>query len=227
MLNIIDDYLLIEIMKFLDNKSSLYFVLTSKYFKNLFKRNGFMKHLYINTHDGPVKLMNLYSKHYKSLYSINIHNVSNPQNWIFGNWSKKMQFYNCTLSDKIQLKNNNFITEELYIINYFNLPKILINWKNFPNLKLLFLKVFDIELNGLQYCNNLEIIYIETFKNKNNKQLENITTYLNQLTNLKYIFIDCFINEDYIHSKKIIKCFTCKDKIFNLEGVYNNYIKNF
>jgi hypothetical protein len=136
-----------------------------------------------------------------------------------------MQFINCRLSDKIELKKGNFNTEELEIINYFTYPKILINWKNFSNLKVLKIKVFDIDLTGLEYCNKLEIIYIETFKNKKyNKELEDITQYLKTLINLKYIFIDCFIDEESIQSKNLIKCFSCKDKIFNLEGVYNNYI---
>jgi hypothetical protein len=226
MLDNLDDYSLLEIMKYLNNKSSLNFVLTSKYFKNLFCGNGFAKQLILNSCDKAITLMDRYNKHYRTLYLIYIHNIANPQHWIFGKWCKVMHFYNCLFSDKID-PCDNFDTEKLTIINYCNDIKFAkINWKKFPNLKSLKLKVYDVDLDDLEYCKNLEIIYIELEYNKifNNKT-KIILKNIEKLTKIKYIFTNCILENNF-KSKTLIKCITKKDNVFNLEALFNRIVYN-
>jgi hypothetical protein len=189
--NNLNDDILIELIQYLDNTSSLNFILTSKYFSNLFCKYGFAKYLNIKSNQSPFILMDRYIKHYRTLKMVTVNNCNNPQHWIFGNWAKEMYFFDCNFNDTIKNKNN-FITEKLYITSRLK-KQLKINWKNFPNLKKIKLEIDDIDLNEIENCKKLEIIFLN-IKNKN-KKID--ICQLNKLTNLKLLITN---NKQLINS---------------------------
>lgn len=176
MFNIKDDnlYLLIS---YLGNKDSLSIVLTCKYYKKFFYKIGFVK--YLNVYRSPSELFDKYNNHYRTLLSMTMTNIINPQNWIFGNWCKKVFLINCILTDKID-PTKPCLVEELSIYDSYKNKPIRINLKKFPKLKVLKIDVFDIELLNIESCSNLENVYI----NVGNKEKK---SFLDDFTSLKKI----------------------------------------
>jgi hypothetical protein len=185
----ITDYNLINVASYLNNKDSYSFLLTSKYLKNLFSREGFLKSInfgynIINTdiYDFSITC----ARHYNSLNSIYVSNTNNPQVWIQNIWPKIMHFNFCTITDLIDpsyISN----TEELYIKQHEFINKnitLKINWVKFPYLKKLKIMAFDIDLTGIKTCNKLKHIDIYLF-NKNS-----VVTHLYVDTSTKYISIN-------------------------------------
>ena len=178
----LNDDILYTIISYLNNKDSLSIVLTCKYYKNFFYKVGFVK--YLNIFRNSYELFEMYNSHYRTLISMSLSHMNNPQHWIFGNWCKKVSLINCILTDKID-PTKPCLEEELSIYNIYNIYKnipIRINWKKFPKLKILKLDVYDIELENIESCSNLEVVYI----NLNNKK-KDFTSNLKSLKKIKVL----------------------------------------
>lgn len=133
-LNNVPDDILYIIMSFIkDNKTSVNFISSCKYFKNLFYRYGYIKNLSISAHDDLFKFAILSSYHNKTLNCISIYNKFNPHMW-FNNWPKIVFMNNCTIKEKID-PSKSTETEYLYILNSRIYKDIKINKNKFPKLK--------------------------------------------------------------------------------------------
>jgi len=164
MLNILIDENLIEIMSYLNNKDSYHFLRSCKYLKNFFYKNGFVKEIILNNLLKPTlyDFFIICSRNLKTINSIYVNNISNPHNWIPYKWPKIVRFYYCNITDKIDPPVSD--TEEILIIqhefiNYVSVDikkiTLKINWKKFPNLKKVTLKVFNVDIEDIKDNKNI------------------------------------------------------------------------
>jgi hypothetical protein len=168
MINILCDELLIEINKYLNNKDVINLLKTNSYLKKLFYNYGYYKYLVINSINRDIYNFAIQTaKHSKTLNCISINNYNNPQSWIFF-WPKKVYLYYCNITDKIDPPVK-CITERLEIINHNiihkNNKKLFINWDKFPNLKIIYIKVNNLEMKNFEVIKNKNM-YIELYDTK-------------------------------------------------------------
>lgn len=227
-MNFISDDLLVIILSYLNNKDSLSLVKTCKYFKKLFYERGFYKTIYYNFPEPILKFSNLFNIHNKTLNSVYINNGYNIHNFMDNIWCKNIEFSNYSFDYNIE-PTNITNTENLYIVSSSNKKnKICINWNKFPKLKCLFLNIYDININNIEICDNLEVIFLYLEKsNKNNSLFPIIPKNIGLLKNLKHFFSNCNISsETKFISKNLETCILYDN---NSEIVHNskyNIIKN-
>ena len=181
-------------------------------------------HFLQNKNDDIWYFSSVFSKHYTSLKSIFIKNVSEPESWLVSKWPSKVEFL-CCYHSKIDPYNITD-TEELIITHYnsYNKKKLKINWYKFPKLKKIKISTYDIDISGLHNCKNLEHIYLISQQNNLllSKDIYNIK-------NLKYLFTNCFLPdiENMIFvSNKIEKCIVKNNNYKNIIH-FNNIEKYF
>jgi hypothetical protein len=134
-INTVPDFLLIKILTFIsDNKTSLNFISSCRYFKNLFYKEGFVKHIKIDPHlhSDPYEFSMKCGYHRRTLDTISITHLSNPQHWI-SVWPRVVFINNCFIKDVVN-PSEETNTEILYILNNRNV-NTQINWEKFPKLR--------------------------------------------------------------------------------------------
>lgn len=158
-LNCIPDCLLIIILEYIpDNKTSINLMLSCKYFKNLFYKNGYLK--FLTTNPLGLSLLDFATKtaeHSRTLYTLSMYNTIDPQYWIFS-WPKLVFLNHCYIT-KID-PTNPTKTEILYILNNRS-QKLYINWVKFPYLKKLELTNWNFNYSEKDVRNTCkQLIYI-------------------------------------------------------------------
>lgn len=155
------DDVLILLLEYMNDYDTQNLMKISDYIKKLYYKNGYLKVLSVghNLMNNDISKFAMdCARHDKALKVLDIAHTNNPQHWIFCNWPKKVYFNYCTITDKIDPVNITN-TEELSIIchNIINSrkKKLQINWGKFPNLKLLHIEAYDIELKGIENCQKL------------------------------------------------------------------------
>lgn len=161
-INFLDEYLLYKIMNFIpDNKSSINFMLSCSYFKKIFYKYGYIKHV----KSGNLININIYDffliciKHENTLDSIEITNTNNPMHWITV-WPRVVFFNYCNITEEIKPYNPTK-TKILYLLNNRNKKKIIIQWKMFPNLEYLEADNFNFNFEDSKECKKLINIKIK------------------------------------------------------------------
>ena len=130
----IPENIIILIMSFIkDNKSVINFASTCTDHKRMLYNYGYLKHmtyspLNSNIYDFSIQI----SKHHRTLQSISLSHVPNPQLWI-PYWPKLVYLNWCYIKN-ILSPTTKVDTETLYIL-YDKNDYIFINWKMFPRLK--------------------------------------------------------------------------------------------
>jgi hypothetical protein len=173
MLNILINENLIEVMYYLNNKDSCNFISTCKQLKNFFYKFGYIKDISLK----PLLKPNLYdfflicAQNINTLRSIYVSNINNPHLWIPSKWPKIVRFYYCNITDKIDPPISH--TQEILIIQHEIINNVRsekqlnlkINWKKFPKLKKLTLKVFNVNIDEIKENKNIEknIILFKNF----------------------------------------------------------------
>ena len=122
--------LLFYIGEFCGNKESLYIALTCSEAYKLFN-NRFVKSMTYKSNNDIYDFILKMNKHSKSLKTIQINNLYNPQLWI-PFYPNKIILY-CSISSDIN-PHNPVMTEYLSITNYYKIY-ININFEKFPMLK--------------------------------------------------------------------------------------------
>ena len=216
MLENICDENLVNIISYLNNKDSLNFVKLSKYNKNLFYKRGFLKHISsINSHSDPFDFAINFSIHNKTLQSVHVSHIQNPQYYMNGTWPKNVLINFCRINSQINPTTTK--TEKLKIEQiYYHTYKKMINWNKFTKLKVLYLSCTDIDFTGFENCKDLEIIFIE-LKNADKVVLPNISS----LKNLKHLITNCSINDEtHFQSKQLKTCITKNIGDFKFQSDY-------
>ena len=176
--NLSTDILRVILQDYLVQKESKNFISTCK----LFNKIDYLK--YIENVEGDIYNFSiLFARHFRSLDSIYIRHVSNPCPWLPSKWPKKVDFYRC----RIKNLNPTCITdtEELYIHDTDEdfKEKVIINWKKFPKLKKILFVIEDLDFTGIEYCQNIEEIFIEL---KNRSII--IPNSINKLQKLNHLY---------------------------------------
>ena len=161
-INFLDEYLLYKIMDYiLDNKTSINFLLSCKYFKNIFYKHGYIKHIKTgNLID--IDKYNFYLtciNHQNTVDSIQMMNTFDPMCWI-PFWPRVVFFNYCNITSDIK-PSKPTKTKILYLLNNRNNKKIIVDWKMFPNLERLEVSNFNFNLENTNQCKKLININIK------------------------------------------------------------------
>ena len=150
--------LLFYIGEFCGNKESLYIALSCSEVYNLFN-NRFVKSMSYKIGNDIYDFIYKMHKHSKSLKTIQINNLYNPQLWI--------PFYptkiilQCSIKDDINPREP-VMTEYLSIINYSK-SYISINFEKFPMLKVFKFQGCLLNRNDVNKCKNIHTIELMNF----------------------------------------------------------------
>lgn len=187
--------IILLIMQFIpDNFSSVSFIETCKYIRNIGLKYGYVKHIEFNYQINFFDFAENCGKHENSIWSIKMQDVRNPQLWIPMRWPKVVSIHNCAISDYIDPPVSG--TEEIEIANCYD-SVVNINWKKFPNLKHINISCKNINFSGIENCTNIESISIQLSK----------TNFIPSLDKLGQISTNCYIitPNSYFISGKFIK----------------------
>jgi hypothetical protein len=117
-MNLLCEDIIQHIISFLQNNDSYNLIKTSKFIYNIGKKYGFLKYITFNHNNGL--LMERFYEHYKSLHTLSLHHINDPQLWIPADWPNKVYFYNCRFSYNIDLGKMNIPkTKEITFYNIF------------------------------------------------------------------------------------------------------------
>ena len=199
------DDLILHILKFVSsNKNMISLIGTCKYFKKLGNEFGYLKYINVKGYKNFITFIKFYFASDNFLESVSIKDIDNPIRWMIERpWPKEMIFTNCLIgNDLVDIPESP--TEKLIIRDLYsakNRSTIHIDWQKFPKLKILDIKVNDINFAGLEKCKELEVVRIDL---EVDKYLPNFFAGFN---NLKLIASTCFAN-DSLHfvSKKLKVC---------------------
>lgn len=218
MLNLSDDLIIYMWCKIFTDKERILLVKTCTFFKKIRKQIGYLKHIEIKNMEYFMPFVK-YFRHTKLfLEKLVLCNIDNPILWLSDvPWPKEVVFNNCILYNKLYkiVKSH---TETLEIID-FNRCKhnhlIQIDWEKFPHLKVLDIQVYDINLDGLENCKQLELIRIDL-------ELERyLPSFIPELVNLRAIATTCYANKQYhFVSNKLKVCIVPKKYIFTTNSVF-------
>ena len=164
-----DDILLLIRDYIADNKTLHNLSMTCKYVNTLYTQHGYLKNLYVtHVRCSMSSFLQMNVKHILTLNTISFANFFDPHYWIMGNWAKTVYFMNCTFSKGKLAPLFNTNVENLYLECNKDI-KITIDFKNFKNLRKLYLYCHDVVLQNIDSCTKLENINISVnTRSKNN-----------------------------------------------------------
>jgi hypothetical protein len=192
LLNFCDD-LLIEITKHLmTNKDMINIRKTCIKLKNLTDTYGYIRNIVFGMHTNYMNFIQLYSSNTNSVYKLTMEHLDHPVQWIPSRWPRIMEFNNCKM-------DTNFInppkstTKILQIIDLSRTQNILnINWSKLPELRELYIRSPDMILEGLQNCQNLEVICLDL-----QNRYREIPPWIAKFPKLRKIIINVFTEKVY------------------------------
>jgi hypothetical protein len=194
--NFCDD-ILSEILKFLPNIDLKKFTQSSKSLNKI----GYLKNLILNTNDDPFLFAKNFSKHNLTLTNIITYkNIPNIQNFMPSKWPNYVTIFYSTITDTLSPNANRTEYLKLYSL-YESRNTLKINWKNFKNLKNLYIYNNDIILDGIEECVSLTNIFIFLFK----KQVLN--SKIGYLPKLKILITNCCVQKDTTFVSKDLELF--------------------
>jgi hypothetical protein len=229
MLNLSDDLIIYLWNQVFSDNERILLVKTCTYFKTIGKKIGYLQNIEIRGMKYFIPFVK-YFRHTESfLKKLLLSDVDNPIMWLSDvPWPKEVLLHNCILYNKL-CKIVESHTETLEIIDlhrYKHKHVIQIDWEKFPNLKVLDIQTYDINLDGLEYCKQLELIRIDL-------ELERyLPSCITQLVNLKAIATTCYANQPYHFVSTQLKvciipkkyAFTCNSVFVPLKHIETNYI---
>ena len=209
-----------------NNIDTVYLMRTCHYFYKMGKKWGYIKTLLFDISSDVIKYINMYSKAVKSLNKLEITNIYDPISWIiYQRWPRKVIFNNCNMGYRT-IDPLPSITEILVIRenrNFQDDNMLCINWCKFPKLRVLDIYTYNIDLEGIEKCKDLEVIRID-IQNTDNKLPKHFADFQN-LTFLATVMY-CELPLHFI-SKKLKFCSVPKKQDFTTESkiLPNNHLK--
>lgn len=204
----ISSYLFRYILQFIpDNKTSSFLVRTCSRLLHIGNSHGYVK--YISYGDVSCNNINLFVKRYcdhvKSIISVSIYTITDPQYWIPSVWPKKVYFKRTRITEIISPPLS--ITEDLQIIDLdkhnHSSDLVRIDWKKLPKLKRLNLDVVNIDFTGIEACKDLEIIFITVYK----EGTVNLPDCIGDFKKLIHIGTNCvLVNKTHFCSRNLTSC---------------------
>jgi hypothetical protein len=219
MINTLCSNLILEIISYLTDKEAKNLSNTCKTINKL----GYLKYICMINSSDPFEFALAFSKHKLTLNKVGIFtDILNPQNFMPSLWPKSVMIYYSKFSTI--LSPNALKTEDLKIFSLYNTQDrpIKINWNKLKNLKKLYLYCDNIDLNGLENCEQLENIFIYLIK------VKTISKQIGSLKNLKCIITNCDIEIGTHFISKKMNFFVTKNMSngnFKFESTFK-FVKN-
>lgn len=201
--------LLCIIIEFLPQQDSVNFISSCKSVNIVGMTNGYIKHLSNSYTTDMMHFIKLACKHQRTIQSLWLTGLDNPQNWIPISWPKQVVIETCTIYTKIDplLVSS---TENLKISSVNG--NIEINWLKFPKLKKLNLYVTDINFNGIENCKDIEHIFIEV------KTRTSLPDCIGHFQNLIHLITNCaLLKKTHFVTRKLSSCVTLNDQEYTTE----------
>ncbi len=196
------------------NKDMVALISTCKRFRDIGKERGCIKSIEFQENSNYHNFIELWGRPKLFLHQIKISDFANPISWIpTKHWTKTMIFERCYMGEEY-IDPDGSKTETLVIKDVHrrrNRYTLRINWSKLPKLKVLDLYVPDVDLNGLETCQELEAIRIDV--NNNNRFFPE---FLAKLPQLRFIALSCCLATEKVHftSPDLKICFVPKKQDF-------------
>ena len=218
MWNLSDDLIIYMWSQIFTDNERILLVKTCKFFKKMKKKIGYLKHIEIKNMENFIRFVKYFRNNNLFLKKLILCNVNNPILWISDvPWPKEVLFNNCILDNKLYtiIKSHTEILEIIDFYRYKHKHLIQIDWERLPDLKVLDIQVYDINLDGLEHCKQLELIRIDL-------ELEHyLPSCIPELVNLRAIATTCYANKKYhFVSNKLKVCIVPKKYIFTTNSVF-------
>ena len=162
MLQILNHDIIYEVINHMDNLFSLRS--TCKLLKLLLNEYGYLRKITYNLHTNFMEFIEVYDKFSNSIRTLNVDSIIEPVLFL-PEWPRIVTFTNCVMG-KSYIDPPPTSTEILRITEYTRNSLLHINWKKFPKLKALYIRTWDIVLDNLDKCQELEIICIDIQNDK-------------------------------------------------------------
>ena len=210
LLNLCEDLLLDITRHLITNKDMINIRKTCVKLKNLTDTYGYIRNIVFGMHTDCMNFIQLYSNNTNSIYKLTMEHLDNPVHWIPSKWPYTMEFKNCNMGTDV-INPPKSKTKILLIDDVYKTQSILnINWSKLPDLRELYIKVPDINLEGLQICQNLEVICIDL----QNRHRE-LPLWIANFPELREIIVNTFTNKSYhFVSSKLETCLIPKECTF-------------
>ena len=195
------------------NKDMVSLVSTCKRFRDLGKKRGCIKSIDFSWNSDYMNFSELCGHPKLFLHQMKISDFVDPIFWIpTKHWTKTMIFERCCMGGKC-IDPDGSKTETLVIKDNHrrrNRYTLRINWSKLPKLKVLDLYVHDVDLNGLETCQELEAIRIDV----NNNRF--FPEFLAKLPQLRFIALSRGLATEKVHftSPDLKICFVPKKQDF-------------
>ena len=130
-----------------------------KTLKFLLDNYGYLRKINYNIHTDFMEFIGIYDKFSNSIRTLHIDSIIEPI-MIVPEWPQVVNFNNCVMG-KEYIDPQTTSTEILSILDHTRNSLLHINWKKFPKLRAVYIRTWDIILDDLDKCKNLQIICMD------------------------------------------------------------------
>ena len=144
----------------------------------------------------------------RSIRSVTVSDMSNPSSWLPFSWPEQVTFRDCRLFSTLTPPLNS--RTKFLKLHDSSRRVIRIDWDKFPDLEVLDLNSFDVDLKGIEKCTNLKKIRLN-FRNSFHRKLppsvaslKYLTRIISNLTpNSRMHFVSPFLNCCLVPKRKV------------------------
>ena len=208
------------------NTDAFSLMITNHHFYKNGKKWGHIKTIFFDISSDVIKYINMYSRAHKSLKRLEISQNMDPVSWItYRRWPKTVIFSRCELNyrtiEPLPSITETFIIRENRHLH--NKKTLHINWSRFPKLRVLDIYTYNIELEGIEKCQELEVIRVDVVP------LDVVMPKcFADFRNLKFLATNMCSNEKlHFVSRKLKFCSVLKKEDFTTESklIPKNHLK--
>jgi len=192
-----------EILEYVNNLVNMRLICHD--LKSILDEYGYLRKITYNLHTNFFNFIHTYDKFSNSIRTLIIDSINHP-NIFLSKWPKIVTFKNCVMGSLCIVPPLDNVTEILSITDYTRSSLLTIDWNKLVKLRALYIRAWDMVLDGLEKCENLEIICI----NLQNTQ-RYIPTWIGNFSKLTTIIMNMKTNSTYhFISPKLEMCLVPK-----------------
>jgi hypothetical protein len=153
-----------KIMSFLDNRVNARLIRICKYIHLHGKEFGYASYINANLSTNMGVFIRRFCQHSHYIKTVEIYGIDNPHIWI-PHFVERLIFEQCSITGYVNPGKQAHVTKSLKLTDYhrYKFKTILrVNWLCFPNLEELELYVYDVDLTGIEQCQKLKSVKIDT-----------------------------------------------------------------
>lgn len=157
---------LMYIMSFLDNKTNSNIVSICRVLREHGKNNGYLNKIKADYKVDIQEFISIFCIHSKTIKTVTMDGFENPHLWV-PIFRENMFFTHCSFPISLRPGKGGRSTKCMVLTDYHrykNKVTLEINWCDFPNLEELELYVYDVKITGIEKCEKLKKVKINTAK---------------------------------------------------------------